>query len=245
MPKKKSISSAKTKPPVKKKAIKKVSVKTQKEKALQKQAGYVVRGLQKKFPNVTCALNHTNPYQLLCATILSAQCRDERVNQYTPALFKKYPTPEKLALGKQKDVEKLVKSLGFFRAKAKNLIGMGKGLVERHDGQVPADLNALVNLPGVGRKTANVILGTWFKIPSGVVVDTHVKRICKLLGLTKSQNPEIVERELMKILPEKEWIDFSHRIVFHGRETCIARRPQCDSCVLLKHCPRIGLPELD
>ncbi|MFK7820408.1 MAG: endonuclease III [Planctomycetaceae bacterium] len=209
-----------------------------------KQARSVVRVLKKTYPVADCALDHESAFQLLAATILSAQCTDERVNMATPALFKKYPTPEKLAKGKQKDVEKLVKSLGFFRAKAANLIGMAQGLVNDHDGEVPQDLDALVNLPGVGRKTASVVLGTFFGIPSGVVVDTHVRRISNLLGLTTSQNPIIIERDLMAALPKKEWIQYSHRIIHHGRAICIARRPQCNECPLLKLCPRTGLDPL-
>ncbi len=205
----------------------------------------VIRVLKKKYPTADCALDHESAFQLLAATILSAQCTDERVNKSTPALFKKYPDAFALAKGKQKDVEKIVKPLGFFRAKATNLIGMAQGLVEDHDGEVPQDLEALVKLPGVGRKTASVVLGTFFGIPSGVVVDTHVRRISNLLGLTTKQNPEIIERDLMATLPKKEWIMYSHRIIYLGREICIARRPQCRECPLLKECPRVGLPELE
>ena len=205
----------------------------------------IIRGLKKTYPVADCALDHEDAFQLLAATILSAQCTDERVNKETPKLFKKYPDAPALAKGKQKDVEKIVKPLGFFRAKATNLIGMAKGLVENHDGEVPQDLDALVKLPGVGRKTASVVLGTFFGIPSGVVVDTHVRRISNLLGLTTSQNPEIIERDLMALLPKKEWIMYSHRIIHHGRAICIARRPQCSECSLLKDCPRVGLEPLE
>jgi len=162
----------------------------------------------------------------------------------TPRLFKKYPTPQKLARATQTSVEKIIQSCGFYRNKATNLRGMAKGLVEQHDGELPRDLESLTALPGVGRKTANVVLGTAFGIPSGVVVDTHVKRISKLLGLTTSNNPEIVERELMEILPQKEWINYSHRLIHHGRAICIARRPKCTECPLLKFCPRVGLEPL-
>lgn len=204
----------------------------------------IVRGLKKTYPVAECALDHESAFQLLAATILSAQCTDERVNKATPALFKKYPTPEKLAKGKQADVEKIVKPLGFFRAKATNLRGMAKGLVDNHGGEVPQTLEELVKLPGVGRKTASVVLGTFYGIPSGVVVDTHVRRISNLLGLTSHKNPEIIERDLMAVLPKKEWIEYSHRIIHHGRAICIARRPQCSECPLLKHCPRVGLEPL-
>ncbi len=210
-----------------------------------KRAKRLVRGLAKTYPDAPCALKHNNAYELLTAVILSAQCTDERVNQATPELFKQFPTPADLAKGTQKKVEKLVKSLGFFRAKATNIRGMAQGLVDHFDGEVPDNLDDLVSLPGVGRKTANVVLGTWFRIPSGVVVDTHVKRISKLFGLVESQNPDIIERELNEILPKKDWIDYSHRVIHHGRQICIARRPRCLECPLLKNCRRIGLPSLD
>ena len=241
MAKKKSVPKKKAS---KKKAASKRATKPAASDDLKKQARSAIRILKKTYPVADCALDHESAFQLLAATILSAQCTDERVNMATPALFKKYPTPEKLAKGKQKDVEKLVKSLGFFRAKAANLIGMAQGLVEDHGGEVPQDLDALVNLPGVGRKTASVVLGTFFGIPSGVVVDTHVRRISNLLGLTTSQNPTIIERDLMAILPKKEWIQYSHRIIHHGRAICIARRPQCPECPLLKLCPRTDLDPL-
>ena len=211
---------------------------------LKKHARKIVRGLTKAYPVADCALTHDSPFQLLAATILSAQCTDERVNMVTPKLFEKYPTPEKLAKASQPAVEKIVKSTGFFRAKANNLRAMAKKLVKEHNGELPTDLDSLVALPGVGRKTANVVLGTCFGIPSGVVVDTHVKRICNLLGLTTSKNPIIIERDLIAILPKKEWINFSHRLIHHGRRICIARRPQCTKCPLLKNCPRVGLPAI-
>lgn len=212
---------------------------------LKKRAGRIVRGLAKEYPDVTCALHHDSPYQLLVATILSAQCTDERVNMVTPALFKKYPDYAALAKARQPTLEKLIKSTGFFRNKATSLIGMAKGVVERHDGELPADIDAMVELPGVGRKTANVVLGTAFGIPTGVVVDTHVKRISNLLGLVDSNNPDIIERELMELLPKKEWIDYSHRLIHHGRRVCIARRPKCAECSLIKNCDRRGLPPLE
>lgn len=212
---------------------------------LKKRAGQVVRGLAKTYPDAECALHHDSPYELIVATILSAQCTDERVNLTTPALFKKYPDFESLAQSKQAAVEKLIKSTGFFRAKATNIRGMAKAVVEEHGGELPRDLDALVKLPGVGRKTANVVLGVAFGIPTGVVVDTHVKRISNLLGLTTSKNPEIIERDLMPLLPRKEWINYSHRMIHHGRQICIARRPKCTECPLLKICPRVGLPPLD
>ncbi len=204
----------------------------------------IVRVLAKTYADAVCALNHDSPFQLLAATILSAQCTDERVNMVTPELFRRWPTAHELAEAPQAEVEEVVKSTGFFRAKAGNLIGMAKGLVEKHNGELPQTLEELIVLPGVGRKTANVLLGTAFGIPSGVVVDTHVKRISQLLGLTESDSPEQIERVLMDLLPEKEWINFSHRLIHHGRQICIARRPRCAECPLLSHCQRVGLPEL-
>jgi len=210
----------------------------------QQRARRIVKLLQKAYPEVTCALQHVDPYQLVAATILSAQCTDGRVNMVTPGLFEKYPTARDLAVARQKDVERLIQSTGFFRNKARSLIGMARGLVDQHDGEVPRTLEELVHLPGVGRKTANVVLGTAFGIPSGVVVDTHVQRISRLLGLTTSNNAVKIEQDLMQLLPKKEWINFSHRLIHHGRRICIARRPKCRECPLLKVCPRVGLPPL-
>lgn len=204
----------------------------------------VIRKLKVLFPEAECALLHESAFQLLVATILSAQCTDERVNQATPELFRRYPDAKALKDSTQADVERIVKPLGFFRNKATNIRAMAAKLVDEFGGRIPEDIDQLVTLPGVGRKTASVVLGTWYGIPSGVVVDTHVRRITNLLGLTESQNPEIIERELMKIIPRKEWIEFSHRIILHGRATCIARRPRCTECGLLKWCPRIGLEPL-
>lgn len=210
-----------------------------------KRARAVIRKLKQLFPVAECALHHESAYQLLVATILSAQCTDERVNKSTPELFRRYPDAPALAAADIEDVERIVKPLGFFRNKAKNIKAMATQLVEEFDGEIPLDIDQMVTLAGVGRKTASVVLGTWYGIPSGVVVDTHVRRISNLLGLTTSQNPDIIERELMEILPRKEWIEYSHRIIYHGRATCIARRPQCTACGLLKHCPRAGLPPLE
>ncbi|HRA86481.1 MAG TPA: endonuclease III [Planctomycetaceae bacterium] len=204
-----------------------------------------MRILKQLFPQAECALHHDSAFQLLVATILSAQCTDERVNQSTPELFREYPDAASLAASDQNDVERIIRPLGFFRNKATNIRGMAQGLLDRFDGEIPQNLEQLVTLPGVGRKTASVVLGTWFGIPSGVVVDTHVRRLTNLLGLTSSQNPEIIERELMEIVPKAEWINFSHRLIHHGRQTCIARRPKCTECGLLKHCLRIGLEPLE
>ena len=204
----------------------------------------IIRGLRATYPEAICALNHENPFQLLAATILSAQCTDERVNMVTPALFKKYPTPQSLAKAVPEELEEVIRSTGFFRNKAKNLIGMSRAVVEDHGGELPQTLDELVRLPGVGRKTANVLLGTAFGVPSGVVVDTHVGRISRLLGLTKHAGAEQVERDLMTLVPQEEWINFSHRLIHHGRRICIARRPKCTECPLVENCLRVGLPKL-
>ena len=204
----------------------------------------VCLALKKGYPDAECALVHDSPFQLLAATILSAQCTDERVNQVTPLLFAKYPDAESLARATQRSVEKIIQSCGFFRSKATNLRGMAKGLVENFDGEVPRTIDELVSLPGVGRKTANVVLGTAFGLASGVVVDTHVKRISRLLGLTAETDPVKIEQDLVLILPKKEWVDYSHRLIHHGRQICIARRPKCSECPLLNCCERVGLPPL-
>jgi len=210
----------------------------------QQRARKIVRQLDKFYPDAECALHHHNAFELIAATILSAQCTDQRVNMVTPALFKKYPTPQLLAQATQKDVEEIVQSTGFFRAKAKNLIGMARGVTDQFKGKIPETVEELTQLPGVGRKTANVVLGVAYGIATGIVVDTHVRRISNLLGLTISQNPEIIERDLMQILPKKSWIAYSHQLITHGRKICIARRPRCSECPLLKLCPRVGLPPL-
>lgn len=209
----------------------------------QKRIRKIVTTLATNYGDATCALNHESAYQLVVATILSAQCTDERVNAVTPTLFAKYPTAADLAVSTQADVEAIVKPLGFFRNKAENIRGMAKKLMEDFGGELPQTLEQMTSLPGVGRKTANVVLGTWYGLATGVVVDTHVRRITRLLGLTESKNPEIIERDLMELLPEDEWINFSHRLIHHGRRICIARRPQCDKCPLLKLCPRVGLDD--
>ena len=204
-------------------------------------AAKIVRRLRTEYPVAPCALRHENAFQLLVATILSAQCTDERVNQVTPAVFDAYPDPVSMASASQEDLEALIKSTGFFRAKAKNIRTCARQLVSEHGGQVPRDLEKLVKLAGVGRKTANVVLGTAFGIASGVVVDTHVTRITRRLGMTSASTAEKIERDLNEQLPRKEWIDFSHRLIHHGRRICMARKPLCDQCVLLKLCPHLGV----
>ncbi|MBI3865975.1 MAG: endonuclease III [Planctomycetia bacterium] len=204
----------------------------------------IANKLARAYPDAVCALSHEDPFQLLVATILSAQCTDERVNMVTPELFRTYPDAEKLARSSQSDLEQIIKSTGFFRAKARSLKGMATKLVEEFGAVLPRTVEELTTLPGVGRKTANVLLGTAFGIATGVVVDTHVKRIAHLLGLTNHTDPEKVERDLMELLPKKEWVNFSHRLIHHGRRVCIARRPRCPECPLLSLCPRVGLPPL-
>lgn len=208
------------------------------------QALHVARLLEKTYGHAECALLHTSAFQLLVATILSAQCTDERVNSVTPELFRQYPTPAALADATQADVEEIIQSLGFFRAKSNNIRGMARMLVDDHGSEIPRTLDELVKLPGVGRKTANVVLGTAFGISSGVVVDTHVRRITGLLGLTKHVDPVKIEIDLQNLLPPSEWIQFSHRLIHHGRRICIARRPRCPECPLRPHCQRVGLPPL-
>lgn len=210
--------------------------------AARRHAAKVVRRLAAEYPEAPCALRHENAFQLLVATILSAQCTDERVNQVTPSLFAAYPDAHAMAEATQEDLEVLIKSTGFFRSKAKNILACARQLVENHQGEVPRNLQQLVQLGGVGRKTANVVLGTAFGIASGVVVDTHVSRITRRLGLSSAQTAEKIEQDLIAQLPKKEWVLFSHRLIHHGRRVCKARKPVCDECVLLKLCPRIGLP---
>lgn len=202
----------------------------------------VLKRLKKLYPDAHCELNHSNAYELLIATILSAQCTDVRVNMVTPALFKKYPSPQKLAKARLEDVEEAIKSINFFRNKSKSLIGCAQMLMEKHQGEVPKTVEELSELPGVGRKTANVVLGNAFNINTGVVVDTHVKRTSNLLGFSKHLDPEKIEKDLMKIYPNEHWTDLAHLLIFHGRRTCIARRPQCDLCVLKDIC--VGKPKI-
>ncbi len=205
--------------------------------ALKKRTLKILDRLAKAYPDAHCALDHRTPFELLVATILSAQCTDVRVNMVTPALFARYPTARDLAAADQAEVEELIRSTGFFRSKAKNLLGMAQALVAEHGGKVPPDMEALRKLPGVGRKTANVVLGNAFGIDEGVVVDTHVTRLSGLLGLTKEHDPEKIERDLMALVPRDRWTMVSHWLIFHGRQVCIARRPRCGECVLASLCP--------
>jgi len=190
-----------------------------------------------EYPDAHCALTHTNAYQLGVATILSAQTTDERVNMVTPVLFERYPTPAHLADAPPEEVEEIIRSTGFFRNKTKNIIGFAQGVTDRHGGEVPRTMTELTALPGVGRKTANVILGNAFRISEGVVVDTHVNRLSNLLAFTSEKTPEKIERDLMSLFPEERWTLLSHLLIFHGRQVCIARRPRCEACVMSHLCP--------
>jgi len=203
----------------------------------------VLRQLQADYPEAPCALNHKTPFQLLIATILSAQCTDVRVNLVTKALFRKYKKPADFAAAPLPDLEKAVQSTGFFRNKAKNIQTCSTQLLETHGGKVPQDLEALVGLAGVGRKTANVVLGTAFGLATGVVVDTHVGRLSRRLGLTEAKDAVKVERDLIELLPKKEWILFSHRMIHHGRAICSSRRPLCKECSMQRFCPQVGVAE--
>src|SRR5580765_5494833 len=198
----------------------------------------IIARLKQEYPGATTtALHHHNALELVVATILSAQCTDARVNLVTPHLFAKYRTAADYAAADPRVLEKEIQSTGFFRNKTKSIIGMAQALVERHGGEVPQTMEELTALPGVGRKTANVILGTWFKKNEGIVVDTHVHRLTKLLGLTRLDDPVKIEQELMQIVPRKDWTWFSHVLILHGRAICIARRPRCPDCVLNRLCP--------
>lgn len=204
-------------------------------------AGRVVRALARDYADAECALNFSNPLELLVATILSAQCTDQRVNLVTKDLFRKYPGAVHYAKAPLKKLEKDIQSTGFFRNKAKNIQGACRALLEQFEGELPRDLDKMVELPGVGRKTANVVLGTAFGLPTGVVVDTHVTRISRRLGLTDQTDAVKIERDLIELLPKKEWIDFSHRMIHHGRAVCKARKPLCEECGMKRFCPRIGV----
>ena len=193
--------------------------------------------LETAYPDAHCALEHADPYQLLVATILSAQCTDSRVNLVTPALFARFPDPRALAGGRQAEVEDLIRSTGFFRNKAASLLAMAAALVERHGSRVPDTMDELRALPGVGRKTANVVLGNAFGRNDGVTVDTHVGRIARLLRLTSATDPEKVEQDLMRLFPQPKWTILSHLLISHGRAVCIARRPRCDACPVRALCP--------
>jgi endonuclease-3 len=201
----------------------------------------ILPALRRALPDARCALRHRNAFELLVATILSAQCTDERVNAVTPELFRAYPDAAALAKAPRARLEALIRRTGFFRAKARSLLGCARALVERHGGRVPQEMDALVALPGVGRKTANVVLGTAFGIASGVVVDTHVARLSRRMGLTRESDPLRIERDLMAAVPRRAWIEWSHLLIHHGRRTCRARKPDCAGCAVAQWCPREGV----
>ena len=209
-----------------------------KTKAAKKtQAEIVLERLLKEYPDAHCALDFTNAFELLCATILSAQCTDKRVNMVTPALFARFPDAAALAVARQEDVEEIIRTTGFFRNKAKSLIGMANAVADHHGGDIPAEMDALVALPGVGRKTANVILGNAFGKNDGIVVDTHVTRLSNRLGLTGSTDAVKIEEDLVPLFPREYWTMISHLLIEHGRRICIARSPNCEACVLNDVCP--------
>ncbi|MEZ4861365.1 MAG: endonuclease III [Caldilineaceae bacterium] len=197
--------------------------------------------LHEAYPDAECALDHKNAFELLVATILSAQCTDERVNKVTPALFARFPTPQAMAEADREELEELVRSTGFYRNKAKNIQGAAQRLVAAYDSEVPPVMEELLTLPGVARKTANVVLGVIYKIADGVVVDTHVKRLSNRLGLTTESDPEKIERDLMALAPQAEWIALSHMLILHGRQICDARKPKCAICTLSHLCPAAAL----
>ena len=207
----------------------------------QARAAAIACRLAEAYPHARCSLDFASPFQLLVATILSAQCTDKRVNAVTGDLFRRWPQPADLAAARPADVEAVIRSTGFFRAKARSIQGCCRGLIERHGGAVPRTLDDLVRLPGVGRKTANVVLGSAFGMATGVVVDTHVGRIARRLGLTRHTDAVKAERDLIAVLPRSHWIAFSHRVIEHGRAVCTARRPRCAGCSLADLCPRVGV----
>lgn len=198
----------------------------------------VLRRLRQAFPDADCTLEHADPFQLLVATVLSAQCTDKRVNQVTPELFRLFPTPESFAAAKLSEIERAIRSTGFFHHKAKNIQALSQILCEKFGGEVPGSIDELTTLPGVGRKTANVVLGNAFGVVCGVVVDTHVGRLSRRIGLTRETDPVKVERDLMRLFPKKEWVGISHRLILLGRSSCSARKPLCESCPLADLCPR-------
>ncbi len=197
----------------------------------------MIRLLKKAHPEATIALEYTNPLELLIATILSAQCTDKRVNMVTPGLFKRYRSAKEYAGADPAELEEMIRSTGFFRAKTKSIIGACQGIVERFGGEVPSTMEELVSLPGVGRKTANVVLGNAFGKAEGIVVDTHVRRIAGRLGLSAQTDPEKIEADLMAVIPGNEWILFPHLLIWHGRKICVARAPKCPECPIAKDCP--------
>jgi endonuclease-3 len=208
---------------------------------LAEHARAVESGLAEAYPAATCELDFRSPFELLVATILSAQCTDARVNAVTPALFARFGNARQLADAEPAELEALIRSTGFFRSKARSLLGMAHAVVDRHGGEIPQDMDALTALPGVGRKTANVVLGTAFGLATGVVVDTHVARLSKRLGLSRQEDPVKIERDLMGLFASSSWVALGHRLILHGRRVCAARAPACARCSLVGVCPRVGV----
>ena len=201
-----------------------------------KRVAAILAGLDAAYPEATCELKHENAFQLLIATILSAQCTDVRVNQVTQELFKKYKTPQDFAVASPAELEQEIRPTGFFRNKTKSIMGASKGIIEKFGGEVPRTMEEILQLPGVARKTANVVLGTAYGITSGIVVDTHVQRLSNRLDLTRNEDPKKIEQDLMKVIPQNKWISFSHQLIWHGRRVCFARKPRCVDCNLERLC---------
>jgi endonuclease-3 len=208
------------------------------------QATAIFKALGKRYPNANCELDFENPFQLIVATVLSAQCTDKRVNLVTPPLFRKYPTPKKMASAKILDLEEMIRTTGFFHNKARHIQGLSQKLLTDFDGEVPSTLEELITLPGVGRKTANVVLGHAFGVP-GITVDTHFGRLSRRFEWTRSDDPDRVEKDVAKLIPEKEWTNLSQRLIWHGRRICHARKPACGACPISKICPSYGIGETD
>ena len=227
---------------VTKKPARRLNVAREAAPAKRTRAAAIARGLATTYPDADCELDYKSPWQLLVATILSAQCTDKMVNQVTPGLFAAYPTPADLAAAPAPAVETLIKRTGFFRQKTKSIQGVARAVAEDHGNQVPPDMDVLTTLPGVGRKTANVILGTAFGKPA-IFVDTHVRRLSNRLGLTVSDDPVVIEQDLQKLLPPRVWTATAHRLIHHGRRVCFARKPRCSGCALLRWCPQIGVAD--
>ena len=209
--------------------------------ARKSRAAAIAKALAAAYPDAACELDFRNPYELLVSTILSAQCTDVRVNAVTPALFARFPDAAALATADPGKLEEAIRSTGFYRNKAKSLLGMARAVVDRHGGAIPPSMEDLTRLPGVGRKTANVVLGSAFALATGVVVDTHVARLAKRLGLSVQEDPEKIERDLMALFPSASWVAVGHRLILHGRRVCHARKPACSGCPLARRCPRIGV----
>ena len=222
--------------------MKKVTFARETRDARKRRAAQIFSRLSAEYPAARCELDYRTPYELLAATILSAQCTDARVNLVTPEFFRRYPTPGSLARAERGDVEELIRSTGFFRNKAKSLIGMAQALTEQHQGEVPREMALLRELPGVGRKTANVILGNAYGINEGVTVDTHVTRLSARLRLSRQKTPERIEQDLMALFPREGWALLSHLLIWHGRRVCIARKPRCEGCVVNELCPAARVP---